>query len=261
VFQPPPSHSKLARRGILAGVNSPAVVGGADPRALSNRSTPRVELIDKLPPLLTFSGGADFFEAQYNSPPITLAPCYKLLDIRPDKLGFELFVNSLTVEQLPCDVAGTASTSAADQIPWGDRWGRGAAIVATKDIQSADSSGWFDLPLFNPTLNTSKGTWDTAPLSFAEPSAANPSTMLWRCGFPAGTLADTAVFNRVLTKGFGALGVRLGFGSVFNVWLVLHPEYFPNGTTIADGTFYGHVDVQAHCAPTYSPGGFSETAA
>jgi hypothetical protein len=274
------THPVLSRRGIVPGTNAPYTPSTTDPRAESPRSAARSELVDRLPSLLTVSGGissvliqsgdgADQVGIRTND-----AWGIKLVEVNPDTFGQEVWVNGLTVEQLPTDPDGLAGAS--DAIKWGDRWGRSACIVATMNVPGillADvpftlgpGSSWgqyanYSVPLADPSWCSSDVINGWASGNNGVYPDLGTGSVLWRVGFPAGKVADAAVFRRVLTKGFGALGARVGNGNIFNVWLVLRREFFPGTDPAVNpilGTLNGHVDVQAHCAPTRATDGFSE---
>lgn len=256
-------HPKLMRRNVM-GVPGAPLMAVADPRPASPRSDVRSELADRLPSLERVQCGfSDIFVPEglaNNSNPAW----YRLLVIDPRTFGTELLLNSITIDQAPCDVDGLGSGETFP-CPWGDRFGRRAAIVVVRDFNEPSAKladfgtngAWFESPFDDPSINfaTSDGWNSTNKVNPASP----PGKVLFSIGFPGGKLADTIIQRRVFTKGFGALVGRIGIGHTLGVYFVVGARTLDTyGTNSDEKTIFGHVDIQLHFAPTVATDGLSE---
>jgi hypothetical protein len=248
-----PLHPVLARRGIVPGVNAPIVVPRVSTQAESPRSSPRAEMLDTLPSLLTLRGGV-----QIASSPGAIVSgdgCgLPLIDILIDDYGEELWLNGITLTQGPCDAAGGNATDDGDSLLWGDRFGRRACVMIGVDLLKTPlTNGWYTCPCNDASFNRATGGVWTA----GSPNQGGESnTMFWSQSFPAGRLSDAAIFKRVSSKGFGALGARIGLGKRLQAVWVLPADTF----TDSELPMIADIDVQLHLGRTYAPAGFSESA-
>lgn len=233
------------------------------------RQTLRPALVDDLPELFTLEAGFSSLSADETANP-DLPTWLELMRVSPDDpaIGQELFLNGVTIEQMSADTAG-ALTGPVTACPWGDKYGRGAAIVVGVNlpcmpIRNNGTTSWIQSAFEYPGMGGTPATdadWNPG-IEHDIGIATNPlgivrrQRFLFTLGWVQGSITDAFPYQRIVPRSFGALGRRIGFGEALQVALVLRQNTFDGSECCING----HCNIQLHFATTVGRGQFNDRA-
>ena len=247
------------RGRTLNRADDEALLRRGDAEAASPKQTARPALLDDLPELITRECGFQQLAVD-NVSNLTMPIWCELMRIDPREIGQELFLTGVTIEQLSADTAGTLGSSA---LAWGDRWGRGAALVigtnlptlaAVPAVDENNVPQWIQAPFDYPGMGQDQAAGNFEDADNQYHNVMERSRYLMTLGWVQGTATDTYPYSRIVPRSFGAFGKRIGTGEMLQVCLVLR-----KGTFAADtGFIYGHCNIQLHFGATVGGGQFND---
>jgi hypothetical protein len=220
-FDPRPH---FARRGVK---RLPLVAGGAaEATAGDPKRSTSSELLPQLPDTRTFIVGAECLRVNGGTVSLGIPLCEWCLigRIRPEDVGGELFLNSLTCTLGPTDYKGDGGDSVTPNrlaIPWGDKMGRGAVLVVAERLPLPDHDPGGNVWSFLPFPYPGMGDLQVNGYVFAGGRTASVADYLHE--FPPGALSDAAPFKWSSPKNWGAFGRRIASGSSLDVAVVFRP--------------------------------------
>lgn len=275
----PHPNPALAARGVtIAGPGaSPASPAGP----VTSRRSNRPPLLDELLDADTVNIGRSLIGAGpdvVNDAPAENADWFGLARIDPRELGREYFFNGLLATVGACDVAGAglvsvgvgapSGTDFGQVIAYGDRLGRGAAVVIGLDLPiTVDSWSFapFRWPGFESTAGRPALSFGVVPnyqAVYGVNNAANgpdarPGPIIIE--FAAGNLQDASPQKMVLPRSLGAMGRRVTEGSALCIALVFRGGTINQGDTSDVRLLCMHVGLQLTLASTLSSSGGFKT--
>jgi len=253
-----------SRQGVtMAGVN-----------VASPQETTRKPLIDDLPELVEISFGFDRIIAEGASLSIAnefLPMWYRLGRLDRSLLKQDMFLSKVVVDMLSADVTGTGHgdgllAASTTILPWGTRYGRGAAIVIGSNIFGSRGSGfggteWFCRPcslpgMMEPVTNTVEFDWHQTVNH--NPNGRIDESILSSFGWTIGTLADSQPYRVEKTRSFGLFGKRIGENDNVDICLVLRRGTYFGAGTFVPVSILGHCEVKCYLGLTRGTGDFRD---
>ena len=266
-----PNPLKAAR-----GIRSRQGVTMAGVHVASPQETTRKPLIDDLPELVEISFGFDKINAQGEDLFVAnefLPMWYRLGRLDRSLLKQDMFLSKVVVDMLSADVTGTGhgdtgwpGPPAPPILPWGTRYGRGAAIVIGSNIFGSRGSGfggseWFCRPCSLPGMMetvTNSVEFDWNQTLNHNPTGRIDQSILSSFGWTIGTLADSQPYRVEKTRSFGLFGKRIGENDNVDICLVLRTgTYFKGGLDTA-ASILGHCEVKCYLGLTRGTGDFRD---
>ncbi len=254
----------LARAGHTVG--QPTAAERRDGSTLPEstpRGTARAALLDDLPEMVNHEFGFSSLIVDAFSN-LKFPAWIELGRVVPQDLNYELFLNGMTIEQMSADTAAIA-LGPATPIAWGDKWGRGAAIVIAMNVPgtspaiASNNPNAFpvEMPFNYPGMGDAGGgvlDWtNSGGVSAGVNGVGSRRNLLFTLGWVQGSMSDTTPYTRVVPRSFGAFGKRIGEGEMLQVFLVLRKGTFTGGTV----SINGHCNIQLHLGTTIGTGQFN----